>query len=359
MLGLAVIGLGSGDVADQVRTQWGITRFDAAGAFVWWLRSAWVCGSRSRCVRSIRETIDSTLTFENGVTMPQLGLGTYKSQEGDEVREAVEAALRLGYRSIDTASVYGNEAGIGEGLRRSGVSRDDVFLTTKVWNDEQGYDETLAALGRSLERLGTGYVDLYLVHWPVRDKLEATWRAMEDALAEGLTRAIGVCNHLPQHLAELLAISNVPPAVDQIEFHPWLQQPSLQAFLAEHDIALEAWAPLLKGRAAEEPTLVEIGERLGVSPAQVAVRWVLQQGYVVIPKSVHAERIAENADVFDFELTDRDMERIGACDHGRRLGRTPTPTPGSIRAAAGALRADAKSRDPRPRLLDRAFQPNA
>jgi len=267
--------------------------------------------------------MESTLDLGHGVTMPRLGLGTYKSQEGDEVRDAVETALRLGYRSIDTASLYGNEAGIGEALLRSGVPRGEVFLATKVWNDEQGYDETLAALGRSLERLGTDHVDLYLVHWPVRGKLEATWRAMEDALADGLTRAIGVCNHLPHHLADLLAIANEPPAVDQIEFHPWLQQPSLQAFLAEHDIVLEAWAPLLKGRASEEPTLVEIGERLGVSSEQVAVRWILQQGYVAIPKSVHAERIAENADVFDFELSDRDMERIGNCDHGRRLGPDP------------------------------------
>jgi diketogulonate reductase-like aldo/keto reductase len=271
----------------------------------------------------VKLTLQSTLDLGHGIAMPRLGLGTYKTAEGDEVRASVETALALGYRSIDTASLYGNEHGIGEALRASGLARDEVFLATKVWNDEQGYDETLAALGRSLERLGTAYVDLYLVHWPVRGKLESTWRAMEDALADGLTRAIGVCNHLPHHLEELLAIATTPPAVDQVEFHPWLQQPSLQAYLAEHDIALEAWAPLMKGRASEEPVLVQIAERLGVSPAQVAIRWILQQGYVTIPKSVHAERIAENADVFGFELTDRDVELIGTCDRGHRLGSDP------------------------------------
>ncbi|MDZ4168307.1 MAG: aldo/keto reductase [Coriobacteriia bacterium] len=254
--------------------------------------------------------------------MPRLGFGTYKSPMG-EVEHAVEFALRGGYRSVDTASLYGNEEGVGAGIRASGVPRDELFVTTKVWNDEQGFDGTREALARSLERLGLGYLDLYLVHWPVQQHLAGTWRAMESLLAEGRTRAIGVCNFLPHHLDALLAIAEVPPAVDQVEFHPWLQQPGLQAYLTEHDMTLEAWAPLMKGRIGEEPIIVDIAARHGVSPAQVAVRWILQLGYVTIPKSVHDERIQTNRDVFGFELTDDDMVAIAGADRGFRLGPDP------------------------------------
>lgn len=254
--------------------------------------------------------------------MPRLGFGTYKSLPG-EVEGAVEYALRVGYRSLDTASLYGNEEGVGAGLRASGVPRSEVFITTKVWNDEQGFEGTRAALGRSLQRLGLEYVDLYLVHWPVRAHLEGTWRAMESLLAEGLTRAIGVCNFLPHQLDALLKIAEVPPAIDQVEFHPWLQQPQLQTYLAEHDITLEAWAPLMKGRIGEEPSLAAVAARHGVTPAQVAIRWILQQGYITIPKSVHEQRIRENFDVFGFELDDEDMLMIGQADRGQRLGPDP------------------------------------
>ena len=263
-----------------------------------------------------------TLTIAHGVDMPRLGLGTYKSLPG-EVEHAVEFALQHGYRSVDTASLYGNEEGVGVGIRSSGVPRDELFVTTKVWNDEQGFEGTRAALGRSLERLGLTYVDLYLVHWPVREHIEGTWRAMESLLAEGRTRAIGVCNHLPHHLDALLGIAEVTPAVDQVEFHPWLQQPGLQAYLAEHDIALEAWAPLMKGRIDEEPLLTALATRYGVTPAQVAVRWILQLGHITIPKSVHEQRVLANFDVFGFELSDADMVALAQADRGVRLGPDP------------------------------------
>ena len=267
--------------------------------------------------------VRSTVDIGHGIRMPRIGLGTYKSAEGDEVREAVAVALGSGYRSIDTASLYGNERGIGEAIAASGVPREDIFLTTKVWNDEQGFNETLAACERSLERLGTDYVDLYLVHWPIRSKMHDTWRAMEDLRESGVVRAIGVCNHLPHHLQALLDLAHIAPAVDQVEFHPWLQQPSLQTFCAEHDVMLEAWAPLMKGRVGEEPELVRIAASHGVTPAQVAIRWVLQQGYVVIPKSVHADRVESNLDVFGFELSDAEMAAIGGLDRGHRLGPDP------------------------------------
>ncbi len=266
--------------------------------------------------------ITATIELANGVTMPRLGLGTYKSAEGGDVEGAVTTALQLGYRRIDTASLYGNEAGIGVAIATSGVPRGDIFLTSKVWNDEQGYDATLAAFERSLTRLGTDYLDLYLVHWP-REQTRDTWRAFERLYAEGRARAIGVCNHLEHHLEALLSVADVPPMVDQYEFHPWLQQPALRAYCERHGIAVEAWAPLMKGRVAEVPELVAIGSAHGKSPAQVAVRWLLQLGVMTIPKSVHATRIAENADVFDFSLTPEEMATIATLDRGHRFGPEP------------------------------------
>lgn len=266
--------------------------------------------------------IASTVRLRNGVEMPRLGLGTYKSPSGGEVERAVSSALELGYRSIDTASLYGNEAGIGAAIAASGVPRTDLFLTSKVWNHEQGYEGTLAAFTRSLERLGTDYLDLYLVHWPRAESLD-TWRAMERLLDEGAAHAIGVCNHLEHHLDELLQVANILPMVNQYEFHPWLQQRSLRDFCRRHDIVVEAWAPLMKGRVDEVPEIVRIGKRHDKSPAQVAIRWLLQQGVVTIPKSVHRERIAENADVFDFELDAGEMSAIDAVDRNLRIGPEP------------------------------------
>ena len=266
--------------------------------------------------------ITDTIELANGVTMPRLGLGTYKSAEGGDAERSVTAALEFGYRSIDTASLYGNEAGIGAAIAASGVPRSELFLTSKMWNDEQGFDTTLSAFERSLARLGTSYLDLYLVHWP-REQTHDTWRALERLYAEGAVRAIGVCNHLEHHLEALLAVADVPPMIDQYEFHPWLQQPSLRAYCQSHGIVVEAWAPLMKGRVAEVPELVAIAAAHGKTPAQVAVRWLLQLDVVTIPKSVHAGRIAENADVFDFALTPAEMATIASLDRGYRFGPEP------------------------------------
>ncbi|MDY0341085.1 MAG: aldo/keto reductase [Coriobacteriia bacterium] len=266
--------------------------------------------------------LNSTVRLVNGVEMPRIGLGTYKSTEGGDVEGAVSAALELGYRSIDTASLYGNEAGIGRAIADSSVSREDVFLTSKVWNDEQGYESTLAAFSRSLQRLGTDYLDLYLVHWP-RPETPETWRAIEHLYTDGAVRAIGVCNHLEHHLEALLTTAEIAPMVDQYEMHPWLQQPSLREYCQAHDVVVQAWAPIMRGHAVEEPVLVEIARQHDRSPAQVAIRWLLQHGVVAIPKSVHCERIAENASVFDFRLTDTEMATIDAVDRGQRFGPEP------------------------------------
>ena len=271
----------------------------------------------------MRLSLDSTVELSNGVQMPRFGLGTYKSAEGTEVREAVLWALDAGYRSIDTASLYGNAQSIGEALRESGVAREKVVLTSKVWNDEQGHAETLAALDRSLERLGTPYLDLYMVHWPIRDTLEPTWRALEEALAAGKVRSIGVCNFMRHHLLALLDVARVVPMVDQYECHPWLQQPGLRQFCETNGIVVEGWAPLMRGRVNDVPLLKMIAEAHDGTPAQVALRWSLQHGMVVIPKSVHGARIVENAGALAFELADEEMAAIDALDKGKRLGRDP------------------------------------
>lgn len=267
-------------------------------------------------------SLTSTVELRAGVSIPRLGFGTYKAH-GEDAADSVSEALRIGYRSVDTASLYGNETEVGAAVRNSGLPRSDVFVTTKVWNEEQGYSETRAALAASLGRLGMDYVDLYLVHWPNRERMRGTWRAMEELLAEGATRAIGVCNHLPYQLDVLLDGANVPPAVDQVEFHPRLQQPDLQSYLAEKGIALEAWAPIMRGRVAEIPQIVAIAERHEVTPAQVSIRWALELGHIVIPKSVHPSRIAENADVFGFELSEEEHETLASLDRGERLGPDP------------------------------------
>ena len=274
--------------------------------------------------------LQSAVSLANGVMMPRVGLGTYKSSE-DEVEHALIDALEIGYRCTDTASFYGNERGVGRALAASPVPRDDVFVSTKVWNTEQGYDATIQALEDSLERLGTGHIDLYLIHWPLPgrefERTRETWRAMEEALAEGCARSIGVCNFLEHHLKALEATAKVSPMVDQIELHPRLQQPELTHYCQERGIVVQAWAPLMKGRIEEVPELVVIGAHHGRTPAQVALRWGLQKGFVVIPKSVHRERIQENADVFGFELSADEMARIDAQDAGERLGPDPDHPP--------------------------------
>jgi len=266
--------------------------------------------------------VAETTTLNNGVKMPWFGLGVYKTQEGPEVENAVAAALEAGYRLIDTAALYGNETGVGNAIRASGIRREEVFVTTKVWNSDQGYDETLRAFEASLARLGFDYVDLYLVHWPVKGKYKDTWRALERLYKEGLTRAIGVSNFHIHHLEDLMASCEVKPAVNQVECHPLLTQTELRKFCREQNIAFQAWAPIMKGQL-DLPVLTELAAKYGKTPAQIVLRWDLQSDILTIPKSIRPERIRENANIFDFELSDEDMARIDALNQNSRFGADP------------------------------------
>ena len=270
--------------------------------------------------------------------MPQVGLGVWQASN-PEAEHAVQYAIaEAGYRHIDTARIYGNEEGVGRGIAASGVPREQIFLTTKLWDDDQGYDSTLRAFDASLERLGTDYVDLYLIHWPKPSQGGAmleTWRAFEKIYAEGRAKAIGVCNQKPHHLQQIFDRFDVVPAVNQIELHPHLPQYVTRAFDTRHGIATESWSPLGGSSNAgwgsasrpntllTNPTIAKIGEKYGKSPAQVLVRWHIENGLIVIPKSVHDERIAANIDVFDFELTGEDFEALGALNTGERVGQDP------------------------------------
>jgi 2,5-diketo-D-gluconate reductase A len=258
------------------------------------------------------------------VAMPQLGFGVFQVPD-DETAAAVSAALDAGYRSIDTAAVYGNETGVGRALASSGLPREELFVTTKVWNADQGYDATLKAFDASLDRLGLDRTDLYLIHWPApaQDRYRDTWRALRTLLAEGRTRAIGVSNFQPAHLRRLVEDGGVVPAVNQVELHPGLQQRELRAVHAEHGIVTEAWSPLAQGALLDDPALAAIARRHGRTPAQVVLRWHLQLGTVVIPKSVTPARIRENIDVFGFALDDAEMAAIAGLDRGMRTGPDP------------------------------------
>lgn len=267
-------------------------------------------------------SLDSTLTLNNGVEMPRFGLGVFKTEVGSETENAVEWALKAGYKAIDTAALYGNEAEVGKVVRSGVVPREDVFVTSKVWIDKLNYDDTHKAFDNSMERLGLDYVDLYLVHWPVND-WKGSWKALQEIYKDGRAKAIGVSNFLEHHLTELLDMADVPPAVNQFEFHPYLQQPSLQAFCRENGIAMTAWAPIMKGRVLDVPELVAIGEKHGKSAVQVTLRWMLQIDVITIPKSSHKERIESNADIFDFELSDEDIAIISGLDRNDRIGPHP------------------------------------
>ncbi len=265
------------------------------------------------------------ITLNNGVAMPQLGYGVWQVPD-DEAATAVGNALEAGYRSIDTAAIYGNEEGTGKALAASGIARDELFVTTKLWNDEQGYDSTLRAFDTSLGKLGLEYVDLYLIHWPMpaKDTYVDTYRAFEKIYEEGRAKAIGVSNFQPAHLERLLGETSVVPAVNQVELHPQLQQSELRAFHARHGIATEAWSPLGQGKdLLKNTTVTGLAEKYGRTPAQIVLRWHLQLGNVVIPKSVTPSRIKENIDVFGFELDDADMSALAALDSGTRLGPDP------------------------------------
>ncbi len=277
------------------------------------------------CTPPVNAPLDVAVTLANGVAMPWLGLGTWRSAEGAEVEAAVRTALEVGYRHIDTAAVYGNESGVGRALRESGVPREEIFLTTKVWNDAQreGPEAVRRAFDDSLAKLGVDTIDLYLVHWPVAGRWMDTWRVLEDLYEQGRCRAIGVSNFLVHHLEEMLPECRVRPMVDQVEFHPWLVQPELLALCEREGIRHEAWSPLMQGRFTELEPLADIAARVGRTPAQVLLRWNLQKGSVTIPKSVTPQRIRENAGIFDFELAAEDVARIDGLDRGQRIGPHP------------------------------------
>lgn len=265
------------------------------------------------------------IILNNGVEMPQLGFGVWQVPDA-EAEGAVATALQAGYRSIDTAAVYGNEEGTGRAVAASGIPREDLFVTTKVWNRDHGYDATLRAFDQSLARLGLDYVDLYLIHWPTpaRDRYVDTYKAFEKLYADGRVRAIGVSNFLPEHLERLIGETSVIPAVNQIELHPHLQQHAAREYHAEQGIATEAYSPLGSGKGILEiPAIVAIAQKHNRTPAQVVLRWHLQLGNVVIPKSVTPARIAENIDVFDFSLDAEDLAAISALNEDRRVGSDP------------------------------------
>ncbi|WP_282189242.1 aldo/keto reductase [Maribellus sp. YY47] len=267
--------------------------------------------------------LSSKSTLNNGVKMPWLGLGVFLSKEGTEVENAVKVALANGYKSIDTAAIYQNERGVGKAIRESGVPREDIFLTSKVWNADQGYSTTMAAFEESLEKLQTDYLDLYLIHWPKGERSKETWKAMEELYQKGRMKAIGVSNFLVHHLEDFLPHCKVVPAVNQVEFHPELIQPDLLKYCQKKGIQLEAWSPIMKGRVNDVPLMQELAAKYGKTPVQIVLRWDIQKGVVTIPKSVTPERIIANADIFDFELSTEDMDRIDALDQNKRIGGHP------------------------------------
>lgn len=267
-----------------------------------------------------------TVTLNNGVTIPQVGLGVFQTKEGAEVERAVQAALEAGYRLIDTAAAYGNEVGVGKAVKASGLPREEVFITTKLWNANHAYEDALRAFDESLAKLDCGYIDLYLIHWPLpmEGKFTEAWKALEHIYADKRVRAIGVSNFKPHHLDEVLKGAQTVPAVNQIELHPFLQQQETRAYCAEHGIVVESYSPLMQaGEALEHPVIAKLAQQYGKTPAQVILRWHVQSGFIVIPKSVKPERIRENLDLFDFELSEQDMRAIDGMDRGQRIGADP------------------------------------
>ncbi|HHY1430123.1 TPA: aldo/keto reductase [Bacillus cereus] len=262
-------------------------------------------------------------TLHNGVKMPWFGLGVFKVEDGSQVIDSVKAAIKNGYRSIDTAAIYQNEEGVGQAIRESGVSREELFITSKVWNSDQRYETTLQAFETTLEKLGLEYLDLYLVHWPVKGKYTESWKALEKLYKDGRVRAIGVSNFHIHHLQDVFEIAEIKPMVNQVEYHPRLAQEELHAFCKEHNIQLEAWSPLMQGQLLDNPTLQDIAKKYNKSTAQIILRWDLQNEVVTIPKSIKEHRIIENANIFDFELSSDDMKAIQALNEDHRVGPDP------------------------------------
>lgn len=271
--------------------------------------------------------LQSTVVLNNGVHMPQFGLGVYLVKEGDEVLRSVKSAIKYGYRSIDTAAAYRNEEGVGQAVREAiqenGLRREDLFITSKVWNDEQGYESTLKAFDNSMQRLGLDYLDLYLVHWPITGKYKDTWRALEEIYQAGKVRAIGVSNFQIYHLEDLLEDAKVTPTVNQVELHPYLTQKPLLDYCSKKGIQLEAWSPLGQGNILNDETIERIATKYSKTPAQVILRWDLQVGLVTIPKSIQEHRIIENANIFDFELTTEEIIEIDGLNKDHRFGSNP------------------------------------
>lgn len=262
--------------------------------------------------------------LHNGVTIPQLGLGVYKVSD-EQVVDVVQTAIETGYRSIDTAQFYDNERGVGEAIKGSGVPREELFITTKVWNTHHGFENTLRAFEESMENLKLDYLDLYLIHWPTPmfDNYVETYKALEELYRDGRVKAIGVSNFHIEHIKRLLEECEVKPVLNQVECHPYLQQKELKEFCNEHDIYVESWSPLARGGILEDETIKRLAEKHGKSPAQIVLRWHIQENSIVIPKSVTPTRIRENFHVFDFELTTEEMAQIALLERNERTGREP------------------------------------
>tara|TARA_R110002074_G_scaffold149035_9_gene301406 strand:- start:11819 stop:12664 length:846 start_codon:yes stop_codon:yes gene_type:complete len=267
--------------------------------------------------------IQGCFELHNGVQMPYLGLGTYQSDNDQEVVDAIKGALQLGYRHIDTASAYKNEQGVGKGIIESGIDRREIFVVSKVWNVDQGYDTTLKAFEESLNRLGLDYLDLYLIHWPVTGKYKETWRALEYLYAQKKIRAIGVSNFLKHHLEDLMEDCTIVPMVNQMEFHPLLVQQNLIDFCNEQSIQYESWSPFMQGKVFTLDICNDLAKKYKKSVAQIILRWNLQKGVIAIPKSVHIDRIRSNANIFDFELSEEDINYLNSLENGQRSGPDP------------------------------------